>query len=136
MNFFATAEAYNTISRKLVDIQNVISAKLNSLLKEKKYGNGILDWGHISICNPAEFYEAGFFNEIRKYYKKEKDLDLRLKIDYEAMLKADEQEVFGLVCESILRGVDIAEHELKINNFDFRAFRNDLTASFKKEGWL
>jgi hypothetical protein len=126
MKFFATSESYKDISKKLVTAQNAIAAELEPFLKDKNYG----------ICCPPEIYNAGFFKEIKKYTKNETDVELRLKIDYTSMLEAEEEKVFALLCESILRGIDIAEHELKISDFDFGAFRKDVTNLFKKEGWL
>ena len=136
MRFFITGETFKTVGEKIrvTDIQ--IQPKIQTLLKEKHYGEGIIYWGHICICCPPEVYESGFFKEIKKYSKKEKDVELRLRIDYVAMLKANEKRVFTLVCNSILRGVDIAENELKVSDFDFTSFREDLTGLFRREKWI
>jgi len=136
MNFFITSEAFETVGQKMRDVYIQINPKINALIKEKNYGLGVSEWGHICISCPPEVYESGFFKEIKKYSKKVTDVELRLRIDYEEMLKADKKSVFSLICASILRGVDIAEHELKVKNFEFESFRNDLTNLFKEEGWL
>jgi hypothetical protein len=52
------------------------------------------------------------------------------------MLKASEKELFKLICNSIIEGIDIVQKELSVDNFDFEAFRNDLVSLFKKEGWV
>lgn len=136
MKFFATSEAYKTVSSKLMTAQNVIEKKIISLINEKNYGNDVTFWGYISISNPSKLYDAGFFKEIKKYSKKKKEVECRLRIDYDKMIKADEKEALRLVCESILRSVDIAEKELKIKNFDFTVFRDDLLTLFRREHWI
>ena len=136
MKIFITGETYKTVGEKmrLIDIQ--LQPKLNEEISNKNYGQGIFHWGYISICCPPELYNGGFFKEIKKYTKKRKEIDIRLRIAYEAMLKANEKEVYKLFCDSFLRSIDIAENELEIKDFDFRAFRKDLTDLFRKEGWI
>lgn len=136
MTFFMTSEMSVTIGNKLKFGRNSIEEKMRSLIGIKDYGIDINHWGHIVICCSPKLYEAGFFKEIKKYRKKDKELELRLRIDYEKMLKADEKEVNRLTCESILRGVDIAESEFKIKDFNFALFRQDLLSFFQKEGWI
>lgn len=136
MKFYISAEVYKTVDRQLLSAQNPIEQKMKSSFKDKNYGKGVEYWGYISIVNPPKFYDAGFLIEIKKYSKKKKEVEFRLRIDYDRMLKADEKEAFRLVCNSILRSVDIAENELKINDFDFQSFRTDLQTLFRKEGWI
>lgn len=136
MRFFVTAEAYKTVSSKIVHALNAISKEIELSIKDKDYGQGVFYWGYITICCPPEFYSAGFFKEIKKYTKKDKEVELRLKIDYEAMLKADDKEVFRLISESLLSGIDIAENEFSISDFSFNTFRNDLKELFKRKGWI
>lgn len=52
------------------------------------------------------------------------------------MLNANENEVNKIISESILSGIHIADNELKINDFNFKAFRYDLTSLFNNEGWI
>jgi Immunity protein 44 len=136
MKFFITSEAYKTVGKKMSDVYTQISPKINTNLKEKNLGSGVSDWGHICISCPPDVYDSGFFKEIKKYRKSSTEVELRLRIDYEEMLKVDEKGVFKLICSSILSGVDIAEHELKIKDFEFSSFRNILTKLFKEEGWI
>jgi hypothetical protein len=116
--------------------RNSVENKIQTLLADKDYGNGISYWGHILIASTPEVYNAGFFKEIKKYRKKKTELELRLRVDYKKLKKADNSETLKLICESILKGVDIAEHELRIKDFEFASFRNDLTNLFTKEGWI
>lgn len=136
MKFFITSEAFETVGKKMNEAYVPIGSKIESLLRDKQYGDGVIFWGHICISCPSDFYKSGFFKEIKKYTKKNKEVEMRLRIDYEMMLDADQKEVFRLICESILKSIDIAEKELKIKSFDFIAFRNDLKDLFKQEGWI
>jgi len=135
MKFFATGELDHTVSSKVMDTQNKISESIVSMLSDKTYGNGIIDWFYISIVMPTEDYDAGFFKERTLYKRKDKATDFRLKIGYEDVLNANEQETFRLICKSILRSIDVAEAK-KIKDFDFNSFRRDLTDLFQREGWI
>jgi len=136
MKFFITSEMDEIVANKVRFNRNSVEQKIKELIKEKNYGSGISYWGHIIICCAPEAYEAGLFKEIRKYSKKEKEVELRLRIEYEDMLRADKKKVFKLISESILKGVDIAESEFKINDFDFKSFRSNLLNLFIKQGWM
>lgn len=135
--FFMTGETDAAIGDDKIRFnRDSIPDKIKSWVSTTNYGAGIDFWGHIIICCEPEMYAAGFFPEIKKYTKKDRTVELRLRIDYDAMLNADEHGASKLICESILRGVDIVEHELKVKDFNFDAFRADLISLFKKEGWL
>ncbi|SRR6266404_7162354 len=136
MRFFITSEAYKTVSKKMSDAYIQMEPKIKSLFEGHTYGDGVVYWGHICICCPPEVYQSGFFKEIRKYTEKDKDIEFRLRIDYEAMVIAEKKEVFELICKSILNGVDIAENEFKVKDFNFKGFRDDLIDCFTSEGWI
>lgn len=137
IQFFMTGEIESSVNNKLNFFgTNSIAGKIKSYVSARDYGPGVSDWAHIVICMTPDTYEAGFFKEIKKYTKKDKEVELRLRIDYDEMLTADENEVNKLICESILRGVDIVEHELKVKDFNFGGFRDDLIVLFKKEHWI
>ena len=136
MKFFMTDEMSSKVSIKVKYGPNSIEDKIKTMLLNKNYGQGINFWGHILICDEPIIYEAGFFPEIKKYRKAKKEVELRLRINYENMLTANEKEVNRIICESLLRGVDIAENELKINDFDLIALRKDLMTLFKQEVWI
>lgn len=134
--FFMTGEIDSSVFEKINSGMNSIEERIRLSLSTRDYGKGITYWGQIVICMPNEVYESGYFKEIKKYTVKFGEVELRLKIDYKVMLKADKQEAAKLICKSILRGVDIAENELEIEDFDFMAFRKDIRELFSKEGWL
>lgn len=143
MRFFMSGEIYKTVGDKIRPVCNTINKQISEFLLDKNYGDGIQDWGYIIICNPPEILDGGFLKERKHFFKKNKDLDMRLQVDYDKMLKADEKEVFKLICNSILRSIDLAENELKvgrnplkIKDFEFDAFRKDLTELFNDKGWL
>lgn len=136
MKFFMTSEMDSNVTGKVKFGQNSIEDKIKKIISDKNYGRGVSYWGHIIICMEEHIYEAGFFKEIKKYMKKNTEVELRLRVDYDAMFRANEREASNLIINSVLRGIDVAETELKITDFDFSAFRKDLTDLFKKEGWL
>jgi hypothetical protein len=143
MKFFATSEIDKSVSKKLMPVQNEISREIIQVIDGKNYGSGIDNWGYIAICCTPELYKVGFFTERKYFSHKKRDLDMRLRIDYQAMLRAEEKDVFRLICNSILRSIDVAENELMIGrnkvhikDFNFTSFRNDLIQLFNKNHWL
>ena len=117
-------------------VRNSIGQKISKMAEMKDYGQSVSYWGHISIVNPSSVYDKGFYPEVKKYSGSKKEVELRLKIDYDDVVNGDEKKLYTLFTDSILRGVHIAESELKIDDFDFKRFRADLNELFSKEGWL
>jgi hypothetical protein len=136
MKFFLGAEMFASVADKIRPVRNQAESKIKKQLEKNDYGNGVVDWGHIIVVNPQDLYDEGFLPEIKKYKKNTGEVELRLHIDYIKMLKASEKELFKLICNSIIEGIDIVQKELSVDNFDFEAFRNDLVSLFKKEGWV
>lgn len=137
MKFLISSEVYKEVGEK---VRRVFHLSMEKLIKEnflnKSYGGGIETWGYIPIVMPADLLPQQFFQEIKKYRKNKKEVEFRLKIDYDKFLTAGEREVSKMIAESMLRSVDIAEAEFGIKDFDFASFRNDLKSYFKEKGWI
>lgn len=137
MRFITSSETYKNIGHettKLLDL--AIKPKINELIKDKSYGDGVVEWAYLTISLPDGYLPPEFFTEIKRYRKSKKEVEFRLKVDNGKLSKANQKEAYALFCESILRSIDIAESELKIKDFDFAAFRNDLQFLFQSEGWI
>lgn len=137
MRFWTSSETYKNIGHERTKLlSSVIEPKVNQLILTKNYGEGIILWTYIVISMTEEIYGSGFFKEIKKYNRIDKEIELRLRVDNKKLSQADESQALKLFCESILNSIDIARTELKIKNFDFRELKTDLNNLFKGQGWI
>lgn len=135
MRFGISAEVHTSVGDKVRPLIFKIKEIVNSYIENKNYGDGVVYWGYVPIILPSSFLPPEFFQEIKRYRKSKKETEFRLKIDYGQLIKANEKEVYGLICESILRSIEIARSEFKISQFDLDAFEADIKECFRKEGW-
>lgn len=136
MELFISGEIDSTIGEKYRVSINKISSEVNRYLENKKYGAGLKLWGFIGIVMKPGLLGPEFFKEIKRYRKSKEETEFRLKIDYDQVVKADEKDTSRLICESILRSIEIARAEFKIPNFDLDIFEADIRECFKKQGWV
>ena len=136
MKLWTSGEVQGDVGDKTISNLKIIEKKVNDYLENKNYGEGVILWGYIGIVLPSGLLPPSFFQEVKRYSKSKKETEYRLKLDYDQLVKADEKERYFLICESILRSIEIARTELKIPNFDLSEFEKDLKECFKKEGWV
>jgi len=102
---------------KLLDelrpIRNTLEKAINKHLQEAGYTNDKLDSLDVIII----LRDDDYFDEIKKYRKSKKDTDIRLKIDYNTFLNANEEERKNLILDVLLRSLDILE-EKGLDNFE------------------
>lgn len=110
--------------------------KIESFLQEnihlEDYGTDISVIRFVSV---AVLPSNKLHEEYIKYFKKYKELVVNLKLDYNAVARADESTFLQLVAQLFLRAIDEAPQH-KIKGFDWPRFRKDVAALFEAEGWL
>lgn len=136
MKFWTSGEVHGDVGDTTIRLQKNIEKKINDNIENKNYGQDITFWGFMSIVLPNDLLPAEFFQEIKRYRKNKKETEFRLKIDYDQLVKADEKGIYRLICESILRSIEIARAEFKVSKFDLDAFESDLKKCFKEENWI
>ncbi|MEN0005082.1 MAG: hypothetical protein AAF798_13105 [Bacteroidota bacterium] len=67
--------------------------------------------------------------------RKNKDIFIMHKADYQSVKDADEHTVSVILAEAYLDGIQKIEG-LKIKDFDYTHFRNDVIQLFEGQGWL
>lgn len=86
-------------------VRNEIEPRINELIKDCKLGD-YREWAVITII----LNENGpDYKEIVRRSIKNKELEFRLKIDYDAFMKADYNGKKKLVLEVLLRSLDLME---------------------------
>jgi len=106
---------------------------INKHLQEIEYENDKLDSLDVIII----LRDDDYFNEIKKYRKSKKDTDIRLKIDYNTFLNANEEERKNLILDVLLRSLDILE-EKGLDNFEeirdyFKSLKNTPLNEIEKQ---
>ncbi len=136
MKLWLSGEIDASVSEKFRLLILKIEPIINSTIEDKRYGSAINIWGYISIIMDPNFLQTGFFKEIKRYRKKKKETEFRLRIDYNDFLKADDKKAVELICESILRSIDIARKEFHVKDFDIDQFRSDFINLLISQEWL
>ena len=71
-----------------------------------------------------------------KYYsRKKQEADISVRIPYNQMLNASEDEAIKLMEEAYLKGIDQFKTFSLKNSFDVDGFKKDVEAIFAKEKW-
>lgn len=98
----------------------------------QEYGSDISVIRFVSV---AVLPSNKWHEEYIKYFKKYKELVVNLKLDYKAVLQANEVTFLQLVAHLFLRAIDEAPQH-KVRDFDWPRFRQDVAELFQAEGWL
>lgn len=122
-------EAYRIISREL---ERVINAPLKGI----DYSVGqIVKWALIPIILSPRTERSTGYAEVRKYHRKRRVIEFRLKIDHAPFKAADDLGKRRMIFAMILRSVEEAR-SMKLPPFDFDRFYHDLSEIGAKYGWL
>lgn len=111
----------------LLDIEN----SFNSELSDKNYGSGIIEFTYIAIILGKEF---DIYDEIKKFHKKKKELEFRLKVNYSDFRNASEEEKYNLLFLSILLAIDESK-KFNISSYDQASLRSDFVELGVRYKW-
>lgn len=114
---------------------NEIESTINTAIEDKDYGTGVVEWALIpTILNP-QFERSTGYNEIRRYWRKKRETEFRLKIDHASFKAADDLGRRRLILEMILQSIDDARR-MKIPTFNLDRFAADVHEIGERHGWL
>ena len=113
MKVWMSSETSKGMGELLRITRNTLEKAINKHLQEIEYENDKLDSLDVIII----LRDDDYFNEIKKYRKSKKDTDIRLKIDYNTFLNANEEERKNLILDVLLRSLDILEDK-GLDNFN------------------
>ncbi len=88
MHIFLGAELYGKAGSRWFSIRKEFSERLKKL-ENIEYGSELDTIGIISIIMPDDFFTDGAHKERKYFNRKEKSLDIRLKIDYKSFVSGD-----------------------------------------------
>ena len=107
MEIFLGAEIEGPATSKWFDLQKEFSELLGELMDEN-YGDSLTSIGIISILMHPEYFEGEGYKERRYYSRKNKEADIRLRINYTDFVNANKETRKGSYISHILEAITIA----------------------------
>ena len=107
MDIFLSAETEGPAASKWFVLQKEFTPLLKSL-SEKSYGEDLTSIGIISILLRDKYLGDDWHRERKYYSKKNKEADIRLKMDYQKFLRASPEDARKMYIEHILDSISIA----------------------------
>lgn len=112
--------------------RNHIEKIVNDTISDRDYGRAVKQWAFISILLPSDIEG---YQEIIKYHKTQKVIEFRLKIDYRSFKDGNEVAHKRLICEALLRSLQMLS-ESNIKNFDHVQLKDDFLEIARTNQWL
>lgn len=135
MEFYIGAEFSREFSFEESRITHELAEKLNSFFKEKNYGNRVTKVNIMAIC-VSKGFEPFCVVRPPKVLKKEPTFVYELKLDFDEMFNADEQQRKKILVLSILETSKEILTQKTIKGFEKEKFLEDLESYFKEQGYL
>ena len=123
------ADAYDAYVKN----RKLVTQKFNEYFENKNYGDGLLETAYIGIIREIDSPD---YDEIKRYHKKDKDVEFRLKIAHDVFLVSDENKQLKLVAQSVMRAIKLIPELKKIPDFDYAAFESDALKLWKINDWF
>ncbi len=124
MEFFLGAELYADAGWRWAEVRDIVEPELNKLSTED-YGDDLLSIGIISLIFPEDHFEDGSWKEMSLYSKKEKDADVRLKINYKQFCRSKKKDRLDIYIEHIIESIKTLENKVG-KDFDFLRLMTDM----------
>ena len=128
MNFFISGEVNAAVGKDFMNLVREIDKKLLPL-KQKNYGEAVekIDIIPIVVLITPEYEH--FYKERKLFSKKNKDADIRLRIDYEKFLNGDIETRRILILKNIIDSIRIVGMKAK-KDFDAITLEKDVLEIF------
>ena len=124
MKIFLSAELEGAASSKWFELQKEFTPIL-SKINDRDYGDGLVSIAIISIIMRNEFFENNAYKERVFYDKKNKEADVRLKIDYKKFVKADKDERKKIYINHIIDSIHSLKYKV-YSEFNFEQLIFDI----------
>ena len=129
IKFWISGEIQSDVGDCYREAQNTIEAVLNQYVEGKDYGEGLKLWTYIAIILKPGFDE--YYPEIKRYRKKKREVEFRLKINYKKFLKGNAETHLKLMAESVLRSFDLMR-DMNIKDCDLERLISDVSQCLSK----
>jgi hypothetical protein len=124
MRIFMSGEIDKSVYDIFSQISNDVETRLK-ILKDKNYGNEVLNIGIIPIIATESLIDKGFFKERRLFQRKTKGADYRLRINIDRFLNGDDETKRLLIIKNIIVAVRDLGRKAK-KDFDAQSLERDI----------
>lgn len=134
MKFWFSAEIDRDVSEAQRLISNEMKAMLNEELSGSDLGSSVSSWDMIFMISRNAAKIIGW-PERRRYSKKDKSFEFRLKIDHAAFAAGDEATKRRMMLDVILASIEWARENHKSLDFNYGALRSVVEKVAREKGW-
>jgi hypothetical protein len=108
MKLWMSAEVWHEVGDDLWQIRKLAESLINNELDSRKMQIDNVDqWAVITILLPDDFPWSSNYPETKRFHRKQKVLEFRLKIDYKSFSEVDEIGKLQLLFDMLLRSVEL-----------------------------
>lgn len=132
MNLWTSSETSGSIGESPMKFLLLIEDAFNNELSKYDYGSGIIELSYIAMIMVEK---QDHYDEIKKYDKKKKEFEFRLKIAASRYRGSSRKGKIELLFSSILRAIKQIK-EFNIEGFDTNKLIQDFTDLGVKEKWI
>ncbi|MCG8612680.1 MAG: Imm44 family immunity protein [Pseudomonadales bacterium] len=131
MKLWIGSEYEEDIGDQLREARNFVEEDINKTIEDKTYEIELDDWDCIAII----MNDDPFHDEVIKYSKKKRDMDFRLKINFDEFRSADSLGRQKLIYQMLLRSLNLLL-EKGANEAGVNALVQDVSVVANKNGWM
>lgn len=105
-------------------VRKTVEEAVTQSIEDKSYGQGLKLWAYLAII--LEPNTDRYYPEVKRYSKRKKEVEFRLKIDHQQFLQGDRQTHLRLLSESVLRCLELMR-DMHIKGLDLDRLTADVT---------
>jgi hypothetical protein len=133
MEFWYSGEIEDDVGDAFGRASNEVEAVLNQELGGLAVGSELARWDSIPMIRPEEF--SFDYPEVRRYRRKDKSIEFRLRIDHARFKQGDHAAQCGLLIESLLKSVEDAR-KLVPSTVDLDTLGNAIRRVAQTRKWI
>lgn len=130
MKIFLSAETESPAANLWFNLHKEINRRLDSLTTEY-YGDELISIGIISIILSEKYFVDGGYPERRIFSKKNKEADIRLRINFNEFVKATPNRRREIYVNHIIDAIDCLRFKVS-KDFSFDKLMNDVIHVLKQ----
>ena len=111
MHIFLGAELYGKAQSRWFQLQKEFSERFKKL-EFNEYGSELDNISIISIIMPDDFFADGAYKERKYFNRKDKAMDIRLRIDYKSFVSCNKTVSRKIYIDHILCAFDVVANKV------------------------
>lgn len=132
MKFWLSEEVMADVADDYADVRREVATYLNQIFSEREYGSGLRQFDFIGMVLSDE---GPGYKEVKRYSRKERSVEFRLRIDHSLFKRADLATRHSLIAESLARAIALLR-TLGIQDLDVDRLDTDFRVAMKERGWF